>query len=718
MGNFGTKPDKDTLNGLHKIPLTLWSTQDVVTFLGALGIDSEITKKLEQQVKLYMLDGNGLLALGFPFFNKPDQTLEKDWNGVQKVFDLEWEFYIKNNQEEILFIKKTESASTQSFPPYEDIQDPLEFTLFYQRVTWNEENGKAARSLNRNWANQPHVCSRYYGSKFHPLEIPNVTQTPEYNALFQGDLPPQPLNSKSISQFLFFSLATSGRKDPTSIAMYPKSSWSKRCNASSGGLHPVECHFLFPPNWFQVDSKSWSIYHYSPKEHGLECRGDLQGAQTLFQILPNGFFGCLTSTNWREIWKYGERAFRYCQLDVGHAYGSLVLSALLQGWRMIPINVPHSILCQLFNLDKGENGRSSQEDPGIFFYVFPRNSEIQYQQIVKFFKELESNISKYQFEWFGTKSENSVSYVSWPIVEKITEITQVRSGPDPNRQTIHEVPLKPPSVPEDWNPPNINSGNVIRTRRSALDYFDYMNMKINPPPKIKKQVFLGMMAKLLPSLNPTFWNNFNMEVTANVAIYVVDVEGMTPGYYILLRDPKKLEHIKNKMKEPEQFSWQQVHDILPLYLLKDEKGEIAKISNKYSCFQPIALHCSYHLSFFTELHQLLQTHQDPSIYKQVNWEAGIIGSLLYIEAHARGFGATGMGCFMDDVALSPFGFRNGYELDEKKESETYKLLPNKGDTNAVTPLYHFTVGVPQQDERYPPYDYSTAMVEYVRDYFD
>ena len=27
----------------------------------------------------------------------------------------------------------------------------------------------------------------------------------------------------------------------------------------------------------------------------------------------------LTSITWREAWKYGERAFRYCNHDVGHA---------------------------------------------------------------------------------------------------------------------------------------------------------------------------------------------------------------------------------------------------------------------------------------------------------------------------------------------------------------------------------------------------------------
>ena len=40
----------------------------------------------------------------------------------------------------------------------------------------------------------------------------------------------------------------------------------------------------------------------------------------------------LSSIYWREAWKYGERAFRYCQHDVGHAIGALRIAAAALGW--------------------------------------------------------------------------------------------------------------------------------------------------------------------------------------------------------------------------------------------------------------------------------------------------------------------------------------------------------------------------------------------------
>ena len=47
-----------------------------------------------------------------------------------------------------------------------------------------------------------------------------------------------------------------------------------------------------------------------------------------------GFLIGLSSIFWRESWKYGERAFRYCNHDVGHALAALGFSANLLGWRL------------------------------------------------------------------------------------------------------------------------------------------------------------------------------------------------------------------------------------------------------------------------------------------------------------------------------------------------------------------------------------------------
>ena len=70
---------------------------------------------------------------------------------------------------------------------------------------------------------------------------------------------------------------------------------------------------------------------------------------------PQGFGLILSSIYWREAWKYGERALRYCHLDVGHALGALRFSANLSGWglRLHP-EVGDEQLDQLLGFDRIE----------------------------------------------------------------------------------------------------------------------------------------------------------------------------------------------------------------------------------------------------------------------------------------------------------------------------------------------------------------------------
>jgi nitroreductase len=65
--------------------------------------------------------------------------------------------------------------------------------------------------------------------------------------------------------------------------------------------------------------------------------------ETLWQQIKqhlhsDGFLVALTSIFWRQAWKYGERAFRYCQHDVGHALAALSFSANLLGWKVTWLN--------------------------------------------------------------------------------------------------------------------------------------------------------------------------------------------------------------------------------------------------------------------------------------------------------------------------------------------------------------------------------------------
>ena len=61
----------------------------------------------------------------------------------------------------------------------------------------------------------------------------------------------------------------------------------------------------------------------------------------------------LSSIYWREAWKYGERAFRYCQHDAGHALGALRIAAATLGWSARLLDeVADETIAALLGLDR------------------------------------------------------------------------------------------------------------------------------------------------------------------------------------------------------------------------------------------------------------------------------------------------------------------------------------------------------------------------------
>ncbi len=74
--------------------------------------------------------------------------------------------------------------------------------------------------------------------------------------------------------------------------------------------------------------------------------------QKKIQIKENTFLVALSSIVWREAWKYGERSWRYTQLDCGHALKALEISALILGWKIEVLNTKDSELQNLLGFDQ------------------------------------------------------------------------------------------------------------------------------------------------------------------------------------------------------------------------------------------------------------------------------------------------------------------------------------------------------------------------------
>lgn len=222
------------------------------------------------------------------------------------------------------------------------------------------------------WANQPDPFRRYAGAALTRLPILGPDEepvSPAYEDLFiPGAVAAAPLTLRTLSRLLEYALALSAWKQAGGTR------WALRANPSSGNLHPTEGYVLI--GGIAELGASPGLFHYAPLAHGLERRADCPPA--LFERLmrsfaPQTFLVGLSSVYWREAWKYGERAFRYCQHDVGHAIGTVRIAAATLGWSALVLHgVADETIDALLGLDRSADfDGAERESAELVMAVWP-----------------------------------------------------------------------------------------------------------------------------------------------------------------------------------------------------------------------------------------------------------------------------------------------------------------------------------------------------------
>jgi SagB-type dehydrogenase family enzyme len=221
------------------------------------------------------------------------------------------------------------------------------------------------------WANQPNPFRRFKGSLVVPLPLVSGEGMLAYDHLFRpAEGPGSQLDGPSLGLFFELSLGLSAWKE------YGPSRWALRNNPSSGNLHPTEGYLLLSTD---INAELVAgVYHYLPHEHALERRCRFAGevlARVVAAVAPGGgtLVG-LSSVHWREAWKYGERAFRYCQLDAGHAIASLRLAARVLGWRLRVLpSASDALAAALLGLDRRDDfaGAEPEHPDGLMLLSIP-----------------------------------------------------------------------------------------------------------------------------------------------------------------------------------------------------------------------------------------------------------------------------------------------------------------------------------------------------------
>jgi SagB-type dehydrogenase family enzyme len=462
-------------------------------------------------------------------------------------------------------------------------------------MTWNEYHEAtkhSVESLRRarhdlDWANMPDPFRHYEGAPV--LDLPADPPTPEIPALdvLQGSSGTTPAcdGPDFLSQLLFYSAAISATKRVPSSGY----EYALRVNPSSGNLHPTEFHFV------TRGLKGWpdGLYHYDPSRHMAEQRGCGRFELRLGSDSASIVF-VLTSIVWREAWKYGERAYRYCLLDIGHAWQALALSA-------------RAIGCDTLAVGSFVDDEVSQLcRPNLDEWPMLMVSLLHGESIPK----CEADSGK--TVWTGGRANLlSKETIAQPVIDSIHQATK-QSGCGSGGASFEKV--APTGSGEIELPPPAAStrgfGVVSRMRRSALDFMGG-----------EQSISLEKLSAILAQTAQPLSADFAATRFIQLYLYAHRVDGLQPGIYKFWPKYADLEQVKT--------------------------GDQCLVAAALSLGQDLAGNACVAFSMIGDLARATAAYGDRG-YRYVHFEAGAIGQGLYLAAEALGLGATGIGAFYDD----------------------------------------------------------------------
>lgn len=498
------------------------------------------------------------------------------------------------------------------------------------------------------WDAQPNPFRSFEGAEKFPLSLQDELYSIRYFDLFSTPLTALPVNSFSVSSFLRYAMGLTAWKQ------YGPDSWSLRVNPSSGNLHPTETYVLLSEN---MDGLNSGLFHYNVEHHLLEKRADISDC-----CMPDTGFGiALSSVMWRELWKYGERGFRYTQLDVGHVISAITLSAKAHGWQVaLMTELEAKDVADLLGLNRVEYTEVEREIPETLLWIGGNVGQLQNANLLDALPEMSN--------WQGRPTRlGKRSLYQWPWADDVALASGLKPvnkpGQDFSPLVISEVVA--PIVCKSESDQSFQQTALHRRSAQAFD-----------KTAISYAEFETLVASLFSFGQPIFTNHTS---PLNFVLMVHQVEGLEPGIYMVPSQSDNLGSLKQACTK-----W-------PNWLLKSEIGindsnnallyqltvaKVQKATGTLCCQQAIASDGAFTIGFLGNYEQTI-VEKGATAYRHLYWQAGMLSHQLYLSATALNLAATGIGCFFDDPWMGLLGI----------------------ETTEVQMLYATAVGHPVIDDR-------------------
>ncbi|SDY36999.1 SagB/ThcOx family dehydrogenase [Nitrosomonas sp. Nm33] len=531
-------------------------------------------------------------------------------------------------------------------------KNALSTIIAYHEASKHRLDGYAPGPGGLDWANQPDPFRRYAGTqlcklplRIAPLQIPFTEVRSGRRQILAV------INLAGLATLLELSFGLSAWKE------YGGSRWALRCNPSSGNLHPTECYVLAAA----CNGLPSGVHHYVSYDHSLERRAEAN--PDWGDMLTGGFVLILTSIHWREAWKYGLRAYRYCQHDCGHALAAVSYAAATLGWRAQVLENWHdAVLTALTGVARmGDFAEHENEAVDVALWIGCGN-------MPEFLDSAQTAVAlASELNFIGEANRLSAKHVHWAGIDTVHHAAE---RPVPPSSSLTLSTQWPPLAAIDCSQ---DAGSLIRQRRSAVGFDGVTTMPA--------ERWFALLDALLPRSGLPPWEIWQRPPRVHLILFVHRVEGVAAGVYLLLRDKSVAPALRQAIREDAE--WAEVPGApqhLGLFrLFSTDARDAARL---ISCHQDIAADSCFSLGMLAEFEAAL--NEGAWRYRELFHEAGMLGQVLYLEAEAAGLRGTGIGCYFDDALHAMLGLSG----------------------HAWQSLYHFTVGGPLDDPRLrtlPPY---------------
>jgi SagB-type dehydrogenase family enzyme len=448
------------------------------------------------------------------------------------------------------------------------------------------------------WDNQPLAFKIYPGTEKAPLEpVANISEP----------APATPsLTVETLSRLLFYTAGI------TKHLRSPRGRMPFRAAACTGALYHVELYLVTGG----ISGLDAGVYHYDPRLHLLDRlrSGDfrahlVEATGSEANAADAGSFLALTTTYWRNAWKYRARAYRHAFWDSGTMLANLfdmgaaggVPMHLLLGFadeevhRLLDVDAEKESAVALVAIADGGRKAAAPSPPA------PEPLDLQTTPL-------------------------SAAEVDYPEIREMQKASSLGSGTDarewresgPIETTRHQgthTTLRHLDAPA----PELNLVElevVIRKRGSARAFERGASIDYRDLSAILAHSTRGVRADSLPS-----------ETTlCDPYVIVHKVNGLPPGAYAFHPRARGLEPLR--------------------------EGDFRSNARFLDLEQDLAGDAAANLYLLVDLEPLLARYGNRG-YRVAQLEGGLIGGRAYLASYALGLGATGL-TFFDDAVTEFF----------------------------------------------------------------